>query len=90
VTAVRNKVIAERRAWTKLFDELQIRYAQSHGNFVFFETRRPHQDVASALLREGVEIGRAFDLYDHWARISIGLPEENSLARTAIRKLLSA
>jgi len=39
--------------------------------------------------RAGIDIGRSFPPYDRWARISIGLPPENALARTAVRKLLT-
>jgi histidinol-phosphate aminotransferase len=60
------------------------------GNFVFFETRMPHLDFAASLLKEGVDIGRAFPPYDRWARISIGLPAENALARAAVRRVLTA
>ncbi len=44
--------------------------------------------AAAALLKDGVEIGRAFPPYDLWARVSIGLPEENAIAHAAVRKLL--
>jgi histidinol-phosphate aminotransferase len=45
--------------------------------------------VAVALLAKGIEISRAFPPLDHWVRISIGLPEENSMARDAIAELLT-
>jgi histidinol-phosphate aminotransferase len=53
------------------------------------ETSVPHDRFAAAMLREGVAIGKAFPPYDLWARISIGLPEENAIARGAVRKLLA-
>jgi histidinol-phosphate aminotransferase len=40
------------------------------------------------LTQGGIEIGRAFPPLDHWVRISIGLPQENALARDAIAGLL--
>ena len=89
VETVRSKVVAEREKWHRLFDTLKLRYSDSRGNFVFFETRRPQQEIAGALRAKGIEIGRAFPPLDHWTRISIGLPEENTLARTAVSKLLS-
>ena len=45
--------------------------------------------LAGALLSEGIEIGGPFPPLNNWARISIGLPKENALARSAIEKLLS-
>ncbi|MEJ0044562.1 MAG: histidinol-phosphate transaminase [Rhizomicrobium sp.] len=88
IPAVRAKVIAERQAWNMLLDGLGIRRSDSRGNFVFFETGRPHAAFAAALLAEGIEIARAFPPLDRWARISIGLPEENARARAAVRRLL--
>jgi histidinol-phosphate aminotransferase len=67
---------------------LRLRHSDARGNFVFFETGRPHHEVAGELLAKGIEIGRAFPPFDRWVRISIGLPEENTMARTAIAELL--
>jgi histidinol-phosphate aminotransferase len=89
VETVRSKVIAEREKWHRLFDSLKLRYSDSRGNFVFFETNRPQSEIAAALRAKGIEIGRAFPPLDHWTRISIGLPEENALARSAVSELLS-
>src|SRR5882757_1103383 len=88
VATTRAKVVAEREKWNRLFDTMKLRHSDSRGNFVFFETGRPHREVAEALGAKGIEIGRAFPAYDRWVRISIGLPEENALARTAIADLL--
>lgn len=89
VETVRSKVIAEREKWHRLFDTLKLRYSDSRGNFVFFETKHPQQEIAGALRAKGIEIGRSFPPLDYWTRISIGLPEENTLARTAVSELLS-
>jgi histidinol-phosphate aminotransferase len=86
----RNKVSAERQQWHSMLDRIKARRTDAQGNFVFFETKRPHKLVAEALLREGIEIGRAFDPYSQWVRISIGLPEENKMARNAVKKLLES
>jgi histidinol-phosphate aminotransferase len=88
VAATRAKVIAEREKWNQLFATLKRRHADSRGNFVFFETGRPHQEIAAALLTKGIDIGRAFPPFEGWARISIGLPRENAMARAAVAELL--
>ena len=90
VSDVARKVASEREIWFQLLRELRVNATASSGNFVFFETRMPHVDFAASLLKEGVDIGRAFPPYDRWARISIGLPEENAFARAAVRKVLTA
>ena len=56
------------------------------GNFVFFETGQPHEAIAAQLINERIEIVRAFPPFDHWVRISIGLPVENVRARGPISK----
>jgi histidinol-phosphate aminotransferase len=67
---------------------MKLNFTPSRGNFVFFETGVPNAQFAAALLQEGIEIGRAFPPYERWARISIGLPAENAIARAAVRKSL--
>jgi len=75
----------DRRGWL----DLNVRFANSQGNFAFFETGMSHAQFAASLLSQGIDIGRAFLPYDRWARISIGLPQENLRARAAVRALLS-
>jgi histidinol-phosphate aminotransferase len=89
VEGTRAKVIAEREKWNKLFGVLKLRYSDSRGNFVFFETSRPHEQIAAALSAKGIDIGRAFPPLENWVRISIGLPQENAMARSAITELLT-
>jgi histidinol-phosphate aminotransferase len=86
--ATRTHVIAEREKWNELFQSMKIRHSDSRGNFVFFETGRPHSEIAAALQTRGIEIGRSFPPLERWARISIGLPHENTVARRAVAELL--
>jgi histidinol-phosphate aminotransferase len=88
VDATRLKVIEERQKWHTLLDTIGRRRSDCRGNFVFFETGQPHEIIAAQLIDEGIEIARAFPPFDHWVRISIGLPAENVRARDAIKKLL--
>jgi histidinol-phosphate aminotransferase len=89
VSAVAATVAHEREVWRQLLRGLNVNVTPSNGNFVFFETGIPHADFAASLLREGIDIGRSFPPYDLWARVSIGLPQENARARTAVQKLLA-
>ena len=88
VASVRAKVAAERDAWHGLFRNKNVRFTQSHGNFVFFDAKRPQSEVASALAAKGIEIGRGYPPLTTWVRISIGLPAENAIARQAVAELL--
>jgi histidinol-phosphate aminotransferase len=83
------KVARERELWTLFLRDLNLRFSNSQGNFIFFETGRPHAQFAASLLRQGIDIGRAFLPYDRWARISIGLPQENLRVRAAVHALLT-
>jgi histidinol-phosphate aminotransferase len=88
VAASRAKIVAEKEKLFALLRELRRPYADSQTNFVFFQTGRPHAEVHAAMFKESVSIARAFPPMTDWARISIGLPEENALARAALRKVL--
>ncbi|MFT4046232.1 MAG: histidinol-phosphate transaminase [Solimonas sp.] len=88
VRETRARVIAERERWHAFLDARRLRRADSRGNFVFFETGHPHAQFAAALHADGIEIARAFTPLDGWARISIGLPDENQRAREAVARLL--
>jgi histidinol-phosphate aminotransferase len=88
VAGVLRQVAQEREKWFGLFRDLKLNFTRSSGNFVFFETGMRNAEFAAALLKDGVAIGHAFPPYDRWARISIGLPQENAIARAAVRKSL--
>lgn len=88
VSRARSQIVAEREKLVALLRELGRPYAASQTNFVFFQTGRPHAEVHAAMMRESVAIARAFPPMTDWARITLGLPEENELARAALRKVL--
>jgi histidinol-phosphate aminotransferase len=88
VGTVAARVARQREIWLALLRELKARATPSQGNFIFFETGISHAEFSAKLRHDGIDIGRSFPPYDRWARISIGLPRENELARAAVRKLL--
>lgn len=90
VAGVRMTVARERERWTATLDELGLRHSDARGNFVFFETGRPHGAFAAAMRARGIDIGRSFPPLDTWARISIGLPDENAAAQAALRATMRA
>jgi len=89
IRQVHTQVSAEREKWHTLLDSLHLERTQSQGNFVYFNTKRPYDEVAAHLRKQGIVIGRVFEPYDTWVRITIGLPDENDQARQAIRNLIS-
>ncbi|CCE02321.1 histidinol-phosphate transaminase [Bradyrhizobium sp. STM 3809] len=82
------KVATEREAWHALLRARGRRFSASRANFVFFDCGRPHAEAAAALAARGIIIGRAQPGFATWLRISIGLPEENAVARQAVAELL--
>ena len=89
VERTRKLVTEQREQWIGVLEELKLAHTDSHANFVFFDARRPQGELAAALRSHGIEIGRAHPPFTTWARITIGLPEENLRAQTALRKVLS-
>jgi len=90
IARTKELIVGERTKFTALLDELGRPYAQPNGNFVFFKNSKPYQEVYNGFLAEGVAIGRPFPPLVEWARISIGTPEDNALARAALRKIYAA
>jgi histidinol-phosphate aminotransferase len=75
------------------FDELQLEYVPSFGNFVLVKVGGDDgagARVNLALLKQGV-IVRPVGNYGlpQWLRISIGLPEENAIFIEALKKALA-
>jgi histidinol-phosphate aminotransferase len=89
IAETRRKTAIERARWHSALDELGLRRSESQGNFVFFRAGRPHDEIARAFLADGVQIGRSFPPLDQWVRISIGLPEENTLAIATLRRIVT-
>jgi histidinol-phosphate aminotransferase len=70
-------------------DQLELSYASSHTNFIFFKTGRPIQQFQAAMRNQGVQVGRPFPPFDDWCRISTGTLEEVQLFNNALLKVMS-
>lgn len=88
VTSVNKKVAAERQQWNSVLDELHLIHTASQANFIYFDSKKPYEEVAAAFKKNGITIARAFLPYTTWVRITIGLPEENRKAQEVLRQLL--
>jgi histidinol-phosphate aminotransferase len=84
----RRRNAIELARWHRALDELGLRHSDSQGDFVFFDAQRPHDEIAAAFLANGVQIGRSFPPLNTWSRISIGLPEQNTLAISVLKGVL--
>jgi histidinol-phosphate aminotransferase len=88
VRQVRSAITSERTKWVTVLDSLNLRHTDSQANFFFFDARRPQQELATAMRNQGVDIGRNFPPYTTWARITIGLPDENHVAQQLLQKII--
>lgn len=88
VAKVRDAVADERERWQADLRALGLRHTTSEANFVFFEVPMAHAAFATRLRERGVEIGRSFPPYDQWVRITIGLPEENTIVREVTKQVV--
>jgi histidinol-phosphate aminotransferase len=59
-----------------MFDELGLRYVKSNANFVFFETGIDNEAFRASMRERNILVGRLFQPYPTWARVSIAKPEE--------------
>jgi histidinol-phosphate aminotransferase len=57
-------------------DRMGLHRADAQGNFVFFDTGAPLTQFQDRMLAQGIRVGRHFDGYDTWARVTIGLHQE--------------
>jgi histidinol-phosphate aminotransferase len=87
VRHVRETVATEKAKWFRVLDELKLPYTSSAANFIFFNTGHPQAQIAEGMRAQGILIARAFPPYATWARITIGLPNENSAAQRSLREV---
>lgn len=84
----RKAIAHARKIWLSVLHDLRLQHTEPYASFVFFNAGMPQPKLAAAMLAQGVDIGRAHPPYTNWARITIGLPEENHLAQAALRHAL--
>jgi histidinol-phosphate aminotransferase len=89
VRQIRSAVAAERAKWITTLDELTLTHTDSRASFIFFNAGRPQTQLAGAMRAQGVDIGRTFPPYANWARITIGLPDENRIVQQKLRQILA-
>jgi histidinol-phosphate aminotransferase len=72
----RAALVGDRARMNAALDRLGLQRAETQGNFVFFDTGAPLKQFQDRMLATGIKVGRRFDGYDTWARVTIGLPHE--------------
>lgn len=72
----RDALVGDRTRVHATLDRMGLRRTDAKGNFVFFDTGGPLKRFQDRMLAEGIKVGRRFDGYDTWARVTIGLRHE--------------
>lgn len=90
VAKTRRLVAHERDIWLSVLRDLQLEHTEANANFIFFNAGVPQPRFAEVMYSQGVDIGRAHPPYANWARITIGLPEENQRAQAALRYAMNS
>jgi histidinol-phosphate aminotransferase len=88
VVHTREAVAREREIWLAVLRDLKLPHTATCTNFVFFDAGQPQPKLAEALRVRDINIGRPHPPFTNWARITIGLPEENLRAQTGLRQAL--
>lgn len=70
-------------------DELGLRYAKSNANFTFIETGVEIAEFQKAMRENNILVGRPFQPFTKWVRVSIAKPEEMSYFVQTYKKLFS-
>jgi histidinol-phosphate aminotransferase len=87
--ATRAALVGDRARVHATLDRMGLRRADAQGNFVFFDTGAPLQRFQDRMLAAGIKVGRRFDGYDSWARVTIGVHREVDQFLAALPRALA-
>ncbi|MDG1708132.1 MAG: aminotransferase class I/II-fold pyridoxal phosphate-dependent enzyme [Emcibacteraceae bacterium] len=59
-----------------LFEKHNVEHIKSNANFVFYKTGQDIQEVRKKFRDNGVGVGRPFEPFTDWCRVSMGKPED--------------
>jgi histidinol-phosphate aminotransferase len=74
--ATREALVGDRTRVQATLDRIGLQHTDAKGNFVFFDTGGPLKRFQDRMLADGIKVGRHFDGYDTWARVTIGVHRE--------------
>jgi len=84
-----NKTLEAKKIILEGLDDLNLEYAPSNTNFIFFKSGRNIENLQQQMLAKGIIVGRPFPPFDDWCRISTGTLEEVIQFNDALKKVLS-
>ena len=84
-----NKTVEAKKIILEGLDHLNLEYALSNTNFVFFKSGMNIIKLQKKMLEKGIIVGRPFPPFNNWCRISTGTPEEVIRFNYALKGVLS-
>jgi histidinol-phosphate aminotransferase len=81
----RTRILASRARITGVLTQLNLRYAEPQGNFIFFDTRMPLASFTQRMHSRNILVGRLFPPFDTWCRITIGTEQQVDSFLSALR-----
>jgi histidinol-phosphate aminotransferase len=72
ISETRRALITDRTRIEATLDRLGCAHTRSQGNFVFFDVSMPIVAFRKTMLDRGIRVGRPFQRYDQWARVTVG------------------
>lgn len=86
----RAALIADRQRLGSACESMGLRHAPPQGNFLFVKVGMPAEEFRNRMRQRGVEVGRPFELYTDWSRITVGTQAETTACIAAMREVLKA
>ena len=84
-----NKTVEAKKIILEGLNNLNLEYAYSNTNFIFFRSGINIMKLQKQMLKKGIVVGRPFPPFDDWCRISTGTPHEVIMFNDALKKITS-
>lgn len=89
VPARRKANASTRETVFNFLEQKKFAYVPSTTNFFMLEAKRPGKDLAAAMIKEKILIGRTWPAWPTKVRVTIGSPEEMKRFQTALVKVMA-
>jgi histidinol-phosphate aminotransferase len=83
----RRRILASRARITTELTQLKLRYAEPQGNFIFFDTGMALARFQASMRERNILVGRLFEPYASWCRITVGTEHEVASFLSALRAI---
>lgn len=88
LSRTRAALLADRQRMCDALREVGLRFTPSQANFVFADVGMPSEEFRKRMLAQQVEVGRPFEPYREWSRISVGTTDDTTFFIDALRRAI--